>query len=108
MNMDKSEQEQQEMSEIGTPENTDTKETFWSRTVRYRRIISVAAVIVFFSFPVIYLIVKSSAAPPISEQSNSAPPTSQQTPQVTDVAAMEEMATREPSADNFLNLSLAY
>ena len=96
------------MNEIEKSENTDTNGTLWSRIAKHRRMVSMTALIVFFSFPVIYLIVKSSAAPPISEQSSSAPPTSQQSPQDTGVAAMEDIAIRQPSADNFLNLSLAY
>jgi tetratricopeptide (TPR) repeat protein len=101
MNVDNSRQEAQETSHVGKSDKTNGKSRSVSRFAEHPRLVLLLALAVLVSFPVIYLIIKSSAAPPVAQQS----PAPQTGP---DVAAMEEMSVREPSPENFMNLSLAY
>jgi tetratricopeptide (TPR) repeat protein len=89
------------MNDAGISGGTDSKLGPGSWISGHRRAVIVFAMVVFFSFPVIYLIVKSSPSPPIVNQSTPAS-------KGLDVAEMEAMSIQQPSPDNFINLSLAY
>jgi len=78
---------------MSNPEKAGTP--WFSENHRTLRII---AIVIFLGFPLVYLAITSSNAPPIA------------IPPRTDnyVPAMEKVANDQPTAQNFLNLSLAY
>jgi len=88
------------MSNITTSTRAGTKNGSGLWIKKNRRLLLTIALILFFSFPVIYLIIKTSSAA-----------TTLQTPPVRqspDVAAMERIAVVQPTTENFTNLSLVY